>query len=60
VIKPKVMGGGLGLSPLVIILSLMAWGVVLGPMGALLAIPLTITVKQVLPAFTATPGGPAE
>jgi len=53
VIKPKVMGGGLGLSPLVIILSLLIWGVVLGPMGALLAIPLTITLKQVLPIFTA-------
>ena len=60
VIKPKVMGGGLGLSPLVIILSLMAWGVVLGPMGALLAIPLTITLKQILPVFTtATPSVPA-
>ena len=52
VIKPKVMGGGLGLSPLVIILSLLAWGVVLGPMGALLAIPLTLVTKQVLPVFT--------
>jgi len=52
VIKPKVMGGGLGLSPLVIILSLLAWGVVLGPMGALLAIPLTLVLKQILPVFT--------
>jgi predicted PurR-regulated permease PerM len=49
VIKPKVMGGGLGLSPLVIILALMGWAVVLGPMGALLAIPLTLTLKEILP-----------
>jgi predicted PurR-regulated permease PerM len=49
VIKPKVMGGGLGLSPLVIVLALLGWGVVLGPMGALLAIPLTLTLKQVIP-----------
>jgi predicted PurR-regulated permease PerM len=52
VIKPKYMGEGLGLSPLVIVLSLMIWGVVLGPMGALLAIPLTLTLKQILPVLT--------
>ena len=60
VIKPKVMGGGLGLSPLLIILSLLMWGVVLGPMGALLAIPLTLVLKQVLPVFTTVrPSGAA-
>ncbi|HEV7364516.1 MAG TPA: AI-2E family transporter [Gemmatimonadales bacterium] len=55
VIKPKIMGGGLGLSPLVIILGLLGWGVVLGPMGALLAIPLTLTLKQVLPVLMGEP-----
>jgi predicted PurR-regulated permease PerM len=55
VIKPKVMGGGLGLSPLVIVLALLGWGVVLGPMGALLAIPLTLTLKQVLPVLMGEP-----
>jgi AI-2 transport protein TqsA len=59
VIKPKVMGSGLGLSPLVIILALLAWGVVLGPMGALLAIPLTLTLRQVLPVLMGEPA-PAE
>jgi AI-2 transport protein TqsA len=49
VVKPKLMGGGLGISPLVIILALLGWGVVLGPMGALLAIPLTLAVKELLP-----------
>ena len=57
VIKPKIMGGGLGLSPLGIVLALLLWGVVLGPMGALLAIPLTLTVKQILPILT---GGPSS
>ena len=52
VIKPKFMGSGLGLSPLLIVISLMVWGVVLGPMGALLAIPLTLTLKQILPVLT--------
>jgi len=51
VVKPKLMGSGLGLSPLVIVLALLGWGVVLGPMGALLAIPLTLTVKEVLPVL---------
>ena len=60
VIKPKVMGGGLGLSPLVIVLSLLGWGVVLGPMGALLAIPLTLTLRQVLPLLTGEPPAPGR
>jgi len=55
VIKPKVMGSGLGLSPLLIILALLGWGVVLGPMGALLAIPLTLTLKQILPVLVGDP-----
>ncbi|HEY9444708.1 MAG TPA: AI-2E family transporter, partial [Gemmatimonadales bacterium] len=42
VIKPKIMGSGLGLSPLLIVIALLVWGAVLGPMGALLAIPLTL------------------
>ena len=50
---------GLGLSPLVILLGLLGWGVVLGPMGALLAIPLTLTLKQVLPVLLGEPA-PAE
>jgi AI-2 transport protein TqsA len=49
VVKPKLMGGGLGISPLVIILALLGWGVVLGPMGALLAIPLTLALKELVP-----------
>jgi len=59
VIKPKIMGEGVGLSPLVIILGLLGWGAVLGPMGALLAIPLTITLKQVLPILLEEPSAPA-
>jgi len=55
VVKPKLMGSGLGLSPLVIVLALLGWGVVLGPMGALLAIPLTLTVKELLPIFVGEP-----
>lgn len=55
VVKPKLMGSGLGLSPLVIVLALLGWGVVLGPMGALLAIPLTLTVKELMPVLLGEP-----
>jgi AI-2 transport protein TqsA len=59
VIKPKIMGEGLGLSPLLIVISLLVWGAVLGPMGALLAIPLTIALKETLPIVIGEPVPPA-
>ena len=49
VVKPKLMGKGLGLSPLVIILSLLFWSFVLGAVGAILAVPLTIAITTVAP-----------
>jgi len=47
-IKPRFYGEGLNLSILWVFLSLVFWGWLLGPVGALLAIPLTLMVKRVL------------
>ena len=45
VIEPHVMGHNVGLSPLVVVTSLVFWGFVLGPVGMVLAVPLTVILR---------------
>ncbi|HCW78639.1 MAG TPA: pheromone autoinducer 2 transporter, partial [Gemmatimonadetes bacterium] len=45
ILEPNLMGRRLGLSTLVVMLSLLFWGWAWGPLGALLSVPLTVMVK---------------
>lgn len=47
-IQPRFVGDSVGLSTTVTFVALLFWGWVLGALGALLAIPLTLLVKAVL------------
>jgi len=45
ILEPRMMGHRLGMSTLVVFLSLLVWGWLLGPIGMLLSVPLTSVCK---------------
>jgi hypothetical protein len=48
IIQPKFVGDSVGLATTVTFVSLLLWSAVLGPLGAILAVPLSLLVKCVL------------
>ena len=54
VVEPHFMGDGVGLSPLVVLISLVFWAWMLGVAGALLSTPLTISVRIGLESYPET------
>jgi predicted PurR-regulated permease PerM len=55
-IEPKLTGKGLNLSTLVVFLSMVFWGWVLGPIGMILSVPMTSLVKIALESYEETRG----
>ena len=47
-LEPRLMGYGVGISPLVVFIGLVLWGWIFGPVGMLLSVPLTMTLKLAL------------
>ncbi|MDR0525545.1 MAG: AI-2E family transporter [Spirochaetaceae bacterium] len=45
ILEPKIMGDNLGISPIMILISLMLWGWIWGFVGMILAVPMTVIVK---------------
>jgi predicted PurR-regulated permease PerM len=54
VLRPRLIGRDINQSQIVTFLAVMLWGVLLGPTGALLSVPLTLILKLVLEIATGT------
>ncbi len=54
IIEPNILGQSLNLSPLVVIVSLVLWGMVWGIVGMFLCVPLTVIIMIVLSNFEST------
>lgn len=48
IIQPKLVGDAVGMSATITFLSLVVWAWIIGPLGAILAIPLSLLVKAFL------------
>jgi predicted PurR-regulated permease PerM len=55
-LQPVAMGSELNLSPLAVFVAVIVWAWILGPAGALLAVPLTVGLVELLEAFPSSRG----
>jgi predicted PurR-regulated permease PerM len=53
-VQPKLMGTRLRISPVVVFVSLLVWGTLLGGIGAILAVPMTLLVLIIMENFEGT------
>ena len=53
-IEPRIQGSNLNLSPVLILLSLAFWAWLWGPLGAILAVPLTVMMRVMFSYFDST------
>ena len=53
-IQPKIMGNRLRISPVVVFVGLFVWGYLLGGIGAILAVPMTMLVLIAMESFPGT------
>jgi AI-2 transport protein TqsA len=54
VLQPRMQSESLNIDPVVVLLSLALWGLLLGPVGAFLSTPLTVTAMVILAQFPCT------
>jgi predicted PurR-regulated permease PerM len=54
IIQPKIFGQGLKISPVIVFISLFVWGWLLGGVGAILAVPITLMILSLLESFDVT------
>jgi AI-2 transport protein TqsA len=47
VIDPRYVGQKVKLSPLVVLVSMLAWGIIWGPVGMILAVPIMVSIKVI-------------
>ncbi|HPE76330.1 MAG TPA: AI-2E family transporter [Draconibacterium sp.] len=53
-IEPRIMGNSLNISPLVVIITLVIWGVMWGITGMLLSVPITVILIIIMAEFPST------
>jgi len=54
ILEPRIMGKGLGISALVIFLSMTFWGWIFGPTGMILSVPLTMVIQFLFEQYRET------